>query len=226
MACAGAILIASLSWAYKKTRGDMSERKAHRIQCALLLSTLLLVLPILPALNLNALNPSDFMHGRYAYLSCAGLMMLVAIGWHLAGNLRTLLLLPISLLAVMLAVLTLSQETAWKDNLSVFASGNQIAPQNHQVAINLTRARVEVALPLVDEGRCAEAIPVFEQATKQLPDDWVGWAALGNCFDQLNELPKAEQFLRRAAELTRQPRVAEEWQDVLRRMQEANAIHP
>jgi hypothetical protein len=218
--CALAVLTASLFWADKKTRTDVPVQEARRIRCALLLGTLLLVFPILPALNLNALYPGDFMHGRYAYLSCAGLMLLLATGWYLARNIRILLLLLIGLLTVTLAVLTFSQETGWKDNLSVFASGNQIAPLNHHVAVNLTRARVELALPLLDEGRCSEAIPAFEEATKQFPDDWVGWAALGNCFDQLNDLPKAEEFLRRAAELAHQPRVTEEWQDVLMRMRQ------
>ena len=222
--CVLAVLIVSLLLAFKKSRASVPDQ-AHRIQCALLLGTLLLVLPILPALNLNALNPGDFMHGRYAYLSCAGLMILVATGWHLWGNSRTLLILPIVLVAVTFATLTFSQETAWKDNLSVFSSGNQIAPLNHVVALNLTRARVQIALPLVDEGRCAEGISVFEEATQQFPDDWVGWAAMGNCFDQLNDLPKAEQYLRRASELAHQPRVTEEWQDVLRRMQQRGFAH-
>ncbi len=223
--CALAVLIVALFWAYKKTRTNMSDQQGRRAQCALLFGTLLLVLPILPALNLNALNPGDFMHGRYAYLSCAGLMILLATGWHLSGNVRALLIPPIVLTVVTLAMLTISQEGTWKDNLSVFSAGNQIAPLNHHVALNLTRARVEIALPLVDEGRCSEAIPIFEEASRQFPDDWVGWAALGNCFDQLNDLPKAEHYLHRASELAHQPRVTEEWQDVLRRMKQQGFAH-
>jgi hypothetical protein len=224
--CVTALLTLSLFWVWRKTQRDTPYREAAGVRCALVLGALLLILPILPALNLNALNPGDFMHGRYAYLSCIGLILLLATGWHLTGRIRALLILPIGLLAVALAVLTYSQEPAWKDNLSVFAVGNQNAPLNRHVALNLARAHVQVALQLVDEGRCEEAVPVFEQATKQFPDDWVGWAALGNCYGQLNDLPQAEQYLRRAAELAHDPRVTEQWQQVRATLEKMNSVTP
>jgi hypothetical protein len=218
--CAMALLAGSLFWAWRKTQRDLPHREAARVRCALLLGTLLLVLPILPALNLNALNPGDFMHGRYAYLSCTGLMLLLATGWHLMEKRRALLLLPLGVLAGVFGVLTFAQETAWKDNWTVFAVGHEIAPLNQHVALNFSRADVQVALRWADEGQCSKAIPVFEQAAKQFPEDWVAWAAMGNCFDQLNDLPKAEQYLRRASELAHQKPVTERWQDVHTRMEQ------
>ena len=80
--------------------------------------TFLLVLPVLLTLDLNALNPGDFLHGRYTYLPSAGLMILVATGWHISGRLRVPLLFAAGLLAVGFAVLVVSQEKQWKDDLT------------------------------------------------------------------------------------------------------------
>src|SRR4029077_360797 len=121
-------------------RRDLTDREADRVVYALLLGTLLLVLPILLALNLNALNPGDFLHGRYAYLSLTGLMLLLASGWHLVRKGRKPLLFAAGLLVVTFALLTVSQETAWKDDLTVFTAAHQIAPHNGPVAQNLANA--------------------------------------------------------------------------------------
>jgi len=215
--CAGAIFGSALFWAWKKAR-DLPPRDEAGVKCALLLGTLLLVLPLLPALNLNALNPGDFLHGRYTYLPSAGLMLLLATGWHLAGKSRAALLFPGAFVMVAFAVLTVQQEAAWKDDLTVFTVAHQVAPHNEPVAQNLARAHVQVALKLDEDGRCNEAMPVFEQVTQQYPEDWYAWAGLGDCYVQLKDLPRAEQSLRRAAELSHEPRVAQQWQQVRAKM--------
>ena len=81
---AAIVLAAGCAWAWRKARRDLPDREAAGVERALLLGTLILVLPILLALNLNALNPGDFLHGRYTYLPLTGLMLLLATGWHLA----------------------------------------------------------------------------------------------------------------------------------------------
>ncbi len=224
--CAGALFGSVLSWAWKKAGRDLPHREGTGVKCALLLGTLLLILPILPALNLNALNPGDFLHGRYTYLPSAGLMLLLATAWHLAGRSRAVLLAAAALVATAFALLTVQQETAWKDDLTVFTVAHQIAPHNEPVAQNLARAHVQVALKLDEEGRCSEAMPVFEQVTQQYPEDWYAWAGLGDCYVQVNDLPRAEQSLRRAAELSHEPRVAEQWQQVRAKMGLAAAEPP
>src|SRR3984893_13314083 len=118
--CAVAILVWACVWAWRRARRDLSEREATRVARALLLGTLILVLPIVLTLNLNALNPGDFLHGRYTYLSLTGLMLLLATGWHLAKKWRTVLLSAAGLVAVAFSVLTMKQESAWKDDLTVF----------------------------------------------------------------------------------------------------------
>ncbi|HZR57414.1 MAG TPA: tetratricopeptide repeat protein [Terriglobales bacterium] len=216
--CAVAILVTGCIWACRKAKRDLPDREAANVGRALLLGCFLLIFPILPALNLNALNPGDFLHGRYVYLPLTGLMLLAAIGWHLVKKGRLFLLSAAALVAVVCGILTVSQESMWKDDLTIFTVAHQMAPHNDPVAKNLTRAHVQVALSLDDAGRCDEALPIFEQAIQQYPQDWYAWAGRGECFFKLDDMPRAEQSLHRAFELSREPRVNEEWQQVRARM--------
>ena len=212
--CAVAILAGALFWAWRKARRNLPYQDAANVEYALLIGTLLLVLPILLMLDLNALNPGDSLHGRYTYLPSAGLMLLVATGSSLAGKMRLPLLCVGGLLALVFAGLAVSQEMQWKDDLTVFSVAQQLAPRNAPVARNLADAHVQVALQLADDGRCSEALPVFEQVSQEYPQDWYAWAGLGDCFVQVNNLPKAEQSLRRAAELSHDARVIQQWQEL------------
>ncbi len=216
--CAAVVLAGVLVWVWTKAKRDLSPRDAIRIHCALGLGALLLVLPILPALNLNVLNPGDFLHGRYTYLSLAGLMLIVATAWHLASKWRMRLLFVFTLLAIGFGILTAQQDTAWKDDLTVFTVAHEIAPNNRPVALNLARARVQEGLKLAESGECNEAMPVFQQVTRQFPEDWFAWAALGDCLVQVNDLPNAEQSLHRAANLSHNPQVIEEWEQLRARL--------
>ena len=215
--CALMVLAAALLWAWKKAR-DLPDREAGGVECALVLGSLLLALPILLTLNLNALNPGDSLHGRYTYLPLTGLMLLLATGWHLMGELRVALLAVAGLLAVGFTVFTVRQESAWKDDLTVFTVAHQIAPHNTPVALNLARAHVQVALQLGEAGRCNEAVVTFNEVIREFPQDWYAWAGLGECLLQLNDLAKAEQSLHRAAELSHEPHVVQEWQELRAQM--------
>ena len=97
----------------------LPTEEAVGVQYALLVGALLLVLPILLALNLNALSPGNFLHGRYTYLPLVGLSLLVAAAWHLAGNYRMPLFCAVGLLGVVFAALTVSQEQQWSDDMTV-----------------------------------------------------------------------------------------------------------
>ncbi len=215
LAVSGATLVlsAALFWAWRKAH-ELSTQEAVRIRCALMLGTLILVLPIVMALNLNALNPGDFLHGRYTYLPLTGLALLLATGWHLAEKQWAPLLLATALLAVVLGVLTVKQESEWQDDLTVFSVAHQIAPHNVPVALSLARAHVQAALDLGEKGRCDEALPVFDDVIREYPQDWYAWAGRGECLLQLNDLSKAEESLHRAADLSHSPQVVQEWLEV------------
>jgi len=216
--CAAAALAAGCAWAWRKARHDLPEREVAGVERALLLGTLLLVLPILLVLNLNALNPGDFLHGRYTYLPLAGLMLLLATGWHMANKGRVVLLFAAGLVAVAFSVLTVKQESAWTDDLTVFTVAHQDAPHNAPVAQHLADTHVQAALALDEADRCDEAMPILDQVIQQYPQDWFAWAGRGECLFKLNDLPGAEQSLRRASELSHEPRVTEQWQQLRAKM--------
>ena len=212
--CATAFVVAACIWAWRKARHDLPDREATGVGRALLLGVLMLVLPILPALNLNALNPGDFLHGRYTYLPLAGLMLLPATGSHLAKKRRMVILSAAAAVAVAFGVFTVKQESMWKDDLTVFTIAHQYAPHNGPVAQNLANAHVQAALALDEAGRCDQAMPIFEQVIEQYPQDWFAWAGRGECLFKLHDLAGAEQSLRRASELSHAPRVIEQWQEL------------
>jgi hypothetical protein len=208
----GGLLIAGWVWAWKAAQRQLNEREAANLKLGLIAGGLLLVLPLLPTLNLNALNPGDFLHGRYVYLPLAGLSMLVAIGLHLANSLRWALLCATGVLAIVFVPLTWSQEKQWRDDATVFTMAHELAPHNRPVARNLADTRVRAALLIADDGRCSEAMPVFDEVNREYPDDWYTWAGRGICFVRANDLVRAEEAFHRAADLSRDPRVAQQWQ--------------
>jgi tetratricopeptide (TPR) repeat protein len=208
----------NLLWSWRKARGDLSQVDANGVHRALVVGTLILVLPILLTLNLNNLVPGDFLHGRYTYLPAAGLALLVATAWCLTSKIRLPLLLAAGLTTIAFSVFTVKQEGTWKDDLTVFTVAHEIAPRNQPVRLSLSRARVQSALHLDEEGRCDEAIPILEEATREYPDEWFAWAGLGECFFKLNDMAKAEQSMHRASDLAHQPRVTEQWHQLRARM--------
>jgi hypothetical protein len=210
--CAAAVLAAISFWAWRTARRGLAAEDAGRVETALITGVLLLILPLLLTLNLNALNPGDFLHGRYTYLPLAGLMLLVGTAWHLAGRLRIAMLCAAGVLAIVFAALTFSQQKQWKDDATVFTIAHQLAPHNAPVAEHLADVHVQAALELDQEGRCSEAMPTFEQVSRDYPQDWYAWAGLADCYVQLNNLPKAEESLHRAADLSHDSHVIEQWQ--------------
>jgi len=211
---AATVMAVAMFWSWRKAQRELNMEEALGARTALVTGTLLMVLPLLLALNLNALNPCDFLHGRYTYLPLAGLMLLGATLCHTAGKARPILLCAGTALAIAFTALTFVQEKQWKDDATVFTVAHELAPQNAPVARKLADTHVQAALELDQEGRCSEAIPVFEQVTNDYPQDWYAWAGLGDCYVQLKDLVKAEESLHRAADISRNSRVIEQWQEL------------
>lgn len=211
LVCSG-ILAAASVWTWKKAHNQLSEREAARVRFSLLAGILLLILPLLLALNLNALNPGDFLHGRYVYLPLTGLMLLLATVIHLMPRARPVLLGIPFVAAIAFVPFTWAQEKQWQDDSTVFTTAHELAPHNLPVARNLTDTHVRAALLIADEGRCSEAAPVFEDAIRNYPDDWYAWAGRGICLVQSNDLVKGEEAFHRAADLSHDPGVVQQWQ--------------
>jgi hypothetical protein len=208
------IMAGAVFWGWRKARLELGEEETRGVGIALVAATLLMVLPLLLTLNLNALNPGDFLHGRYTYLPLAGLMLLVATLCHMAGRARPFLLCAGGVLVIAFAALTFVQEKQWKDDATVFTIAHELAPHNGPVARHLADTNVQAALELDQEGRCSEAIPLLEKVTNDYPQDWYAWGGLGDCYVQLNDLVKAEESLHRAADISRDSRVIEQWQEL------------
>jgi len=213
-ACFAMILAALSFWLWQKSQRVLTPQQAAGVKVAIIIGVLLLILPLLPALDLNALNPGDFLHGRYTYLPVAGLMLLIATCYRLLKNVRVVWLCVAISLTAIFASLTFSQQVEWKDDSAVFTTAHQLAPHNAPVMRNLANTHVHEALQLEDEGRCSEAIPVFDRVVHDYPEDWFAWGGLGVCYVQLNNLPKAEEALHRAADLSHNSRVIEQWQEL------------
>jgi protein O-mannosyl-transferase len=210
--CAAVILTLVSFWIWRRAQRESLEQEAVGLKIAVISGTLLLVLPLLLALNLNGLNPGDFLHGRYTYLPLAGLMLLVAALWRTTKQAEGTLLCVACVLTIGFSALTFKQENQWKDDATVFATAHELAPHNAPVARHLADTHVQTALELDEEGRCSEALPIFEQVVRDYPQDWYAWAGLGDCYVQLNDLTKAEESLHRAADISRDPHVTEHWQ--------------
>ena len=214
LACAAVIVAALSFWIIRKSQRELGPRQVLGVRVATAIGILLLLLPLLPALDLNALNPGDFLHGRYTYLPLAGLMLLVA-SWHrLLKNSRVVWLGIAGSLVIAFAALTFSQEAQWNDDSTVFTTAHQLAPRNAPVAQKLADTHVQEALKLEDEGRCSEAISLLDRVVQDYPEDWFAWGGLGVCYVQLNDLPKAEEALHRAADLSHNSRVIQQWQEL------------
>jgi tetratricopeptide (TPR) repeat protein len=213
-----AVLTALMFWCWRTARRNLASEQPADVLRALLIGVILLVLPLLAALDINALNPGDFLHGRYTYLPLAGLMILLSTAWHLAGKAQLALLIFASALTITFATLTFFQEKQWQDDLTVFTTAHALAPNNRPVSQNLANAHIQQALQLGEQGRCNEAVPVFEQVTSEFPNDWYAWAALGDCLVELNDLPRAEESLHKAADLSHDQRTIERWQEVRTQM--------
>jgi protein O-mannosyl-transferase len=213
-ACTVAVMAALLFWAWREAQRELGPTQLLGIKVALTIGGLLLTLPLLPALDLNALNPGDFLHGRYTYLPLAGLMLLLATCYRLLKKIRVVSLCVATLLAIVFAALTFSEEVQWKDDSTVLTTAHRLAPHNRPVAQNLANTYVQGALKLEDEGRCSEAIPILDGVIHDYPEDWFAWGGLGVCYVQLNDLPKAEEALHRAADLSHNTRVIQQWQEL------------
>jgi protein O-mannosyl-transferase len=221
---AAMIMAVAVFWGWRKARRELGEEETLGEGTALVAGTLLMVLPLLLTLNLNALNPGDFLHGRYTYLPLAGLMLLVVTLCRMAVKARPFLLCAGGALAIAFAALTFVQEKQWKDDATLFTIAHELAPQNGPVARNLADTHVQAALKLDQEGQCSEAIPVFEKVTNDYPQDWYAWAGLGDCYVQLNDTVKAEESLHRAADISRDSRVIEQWQELRAHMGLSSSI--
>ena len=118
------------------------------------------------------------MADRYAYLPLIGLFVTVA--WTVSGatahwsSRRVPLLLAAAVVLASLAALTVVQAGSWKNGLTLFTHGVEVAPEN-------SLAQYNIGVVLARQGRVDEAIDHYERAITARPrfaaaHDNLGWA--------------------------------------------------
>ena len=170
-------------------------------------AALLLVVPIIPVLNLNAFTFDDFEHDRYAYLPSAGLCLLAAVaaGRWMSSRAPGSRVWPkaavgaaFAAAAAGLAYVNLENSGVWADNVSLYGHAAEVAPASF-VAVEyyanelLTQQRFSDALPLFQKvllsgGAVAEPIESL-------------YEPIAVCYIGLGQLDEAEGYLYRAISL-------------------------
>ena len=97
------------------------------------------LLPLLPALYLTVLPPTELVHDRYAYGSSVGFSILIVFaGWKAAQKCPPLLVKAVAAVTLgALAVLTFSGELNWASDILLFTHAANVSPANDTAMMNL-----------------------------------------------------------------------------------------
>ena len=173
------------------------------------------ILATLPTSNLVAVTYLQFSDHWYIL---PGLGLTIALTDQLAclvrvrPGLRPLLQLSCAIVLAALAVVTPAQNRIWRTPLSLFGALAAFEPGSGRVQHNW-------AVALQEDGRIAEAIPVFERALALGYDDIKPHYQLALCYLATGRHEAAIKQLRDAARLA--PRWAWPWQLMGRLQQRA-----
>jgi tetratricopeptide (TPR) repeat protein len=164
-------------------------------------ATLMLVLPLLPAMNLRGFARVEIVHDRYLYLPSAGFAILAALALRgIRAGSRGRLGVPAIQLALLFVLAcgfafgTIQQQGYWADNLSLFRRAVSIAPNNEI-------ANQGMGTALLLDGRVADAVHYYTDALELNPNMAEGQYSLGRCFYELGMYPDSEVHFQRAAAL-------------------------
>jgi Flp pilus assembly protein TadD len=159
-----------------------------------------LLLPLIPALKIDTYQFGELAHDRYLYLPSVGFALLAALALNRLQRGREVAGVPATaaaaaaLLSVAYAAATATQSVQWTNNLTLFARGAAIAPNNVHAVASLGRE-------LVARAQYADALPVLERAARLAPNDMTGWFLLADGYYRLGRYPEAALNFGRAAAL-------------------------
>jgi tetratricopeptide (TPR) repeat protein len=207
----GILVVALLFWAITRY---VARSKAERTIA--ILAVALIILPILPVLKISSLDPTNLVHERYLYLPSTGLCMLLALCFNRIFEAmlpaREAGLLITGIVAALLAMVTIKESSFWKDEITLYTRGLQTAP--HSVAV-----KNNLGVALIEQGNCAAAMPLLQQATELDPRDWLAFANMGECATEAQDWIIAEKYYNRAVELNPMPVLVQQLQAVRRKLQ-------
>ena len=178
-----------------------TRERAHTEVCLVILACAWMIIFILPALNLRALQDGMFVQDRYLYVPSVGFSILLGLGLshigrgsrQLAGMPSTQVLLAL-VLAGMMAAVTFTQSKVWANNVALFTRAMERAPNNRM-------AYHELGASLLDSGRYQEAIKLLQESLRQDPNDFADNNNLGQAYLNLGDREHAEPFLAKSCQL-------------------------
>jgi protein O-mannosyl-transferase len=197
----------------------------HR-SIAVVVATLLLLLPILMVLNFRIFNWGDLVHDRYLYTPSAGFCVLLAIGGVDLGSRFGSAIRPavqrflFGGLLCALALTTVSETLPWRNNLTLMMHAVAIAPGN-------VGSETLLGNELEARNDFTQAKICYERALQLAPGWSEAWFAYGRVLLLTNDPHNALRSLQRSLELDDRP-ITAVWLaaalDKLGRRQEAQSI--
>jgi protein O-mannosyl-transferase len=161
------------------------------------LALALIVFPLLPVLDLRSLTAGDIVHDRYLYLPSVGFALLIAIFLSaLRPRLpeRRRFMAPAAvtgIVCLIYAVLVLTEQTQWANDIRLYTRGIESAPNNLTVRDNLANAYMNTNQP-------DRAIPLYLDVLKQNPNFWRSNYNLGFAYYKTGNANAAEAPLEHA----------------------------
>src|SRR5262249_17942007 len=190
-------LVCAGSW-WTLRRFSMPSSRRGLLFCAGLM-----VLPLLPLMNLSVFIEGEIAHDRYLYLPSIGFCIILGSALRLIRLGRPVLLgLPLAQASIVLVILcvlaagTAVQTAPWSSDLLLYHRGYVAAPNNRVVKNNL-------AIELSKRELYQDAIPMFQRALQDNPDDWIALSNIGYDYFKVGRLDEANRDLTRAIELSR-----------------------
>ena len=192
-------IVLLVSWVWIRA---LSQRRAAWFAIALI------VLPLLPVLDLRALTVGDIIHDRYLYLPSVGFVLLVALSLRdmerRMPSIRAISLpaLGTGLIALAFSVLTVTQQSQWANDITLYSHGIDSAPDNLTVRDNLANA-------LMAANQSERAIPLYLDVLKRNPNFWRSNYNLGFAYYKMGNTAAAENYLQKAIQID--PRDSDEF---------------
>jgi tetratricopeptide (TPR) repeat protein len=160
---------------------------------------------LLPVLNLSALAEDFLVQERYVYIPSLGFSLLTAmflvripIERLLSfGNRRTALATVVIIIAIIFTGKTLAQNTTWKDDLTLWSHGAEVASDQPMANFILGHYYVRMQQP-------QRVIELLEQYVKLKPDNAMVITNLANAHLQMYELTNDRTHLDRGIALCEQ----------------------
>jgi len=156
----------------------------------------LIALPLLPVLDLPSLTMGDIVHDRYLYLPSVGYVLLIALALReieqlVASRTVWVSLVGAAAIALLFAVLTITQQTQWTNDVELYTRGMKSAPDNLTVRDNLANALLAANHP-------EQAIPMYIEVLRRNPNFWRSNYNLGLAYYKTGNPTAAEDYLQKA----------------------------